>query len=102
MSADEELERAKTRAIEKMKVSLARRIIKISEEDFLPSNLKSYVRVLKVICIIAVFICGPIMGWLITEMSRGALSLNLFIVYLFPMIFLGIITAIALAMKVPE
>jgi len=102
MSGNDELERAKKKLEEKMKEHLAKRIIKISEEDFLPSSLKTHIKILRIISAVAVFVCGPIMGWLYTEMNQGALSLNLFTVYVFPMFFLALITAIVLTMKTPE
>jgi hypothetical protein len=101
MSADEELKRSMKKYEEKAKELLAKKILKMSEEEFLPSGLKTRIQILKIICTISLFLCGPIMGWLYTEMAKGVLSINLFIVYLFPMSFLGIITAIALIIKTP-
>lgn len=102
MSADEELEHARAQALEKMKRKLAKRILRSAEEETFPSRTKTCIVWLKVISTIAVFICAPIMGWLITQLANETLSANLFLVYLFPMIFIGIITAIALVMKIPE
>ena len=101
MSENDELDRAKKKLEEKMREHLARRITKISEEDFFPSGIKTCVRALKFVCALAVFICGPIMGWLYTEMVRETIAINLFIVYLFPMVFLAIIAAIVMIMKTP-
>ena len=102
MSNDDEVERAKRKVVDMMNQYLAKRILKISEEGFFPSRLKTCIVVLKVACAIAVFVCGPILGWLYTEMVRGAIEINMFIIYLLPMLFLGIITAIVLIMKAPE
>ena len=101
MSADEELERAKSGYVERAKSILAKKIAKMTEEEFFPSSLRTQIRVLKIACAVAVFICGPIMGWLIAEIVRQTINVNMFIVYLLPMIFLGIITAIVLMMKTP-
>jgi len=101
MHANDEVERAKQKLEDKMKEHLAKRILKISEEGFFPSRLKTCILILKVVCAIAVFICGPIMGWLYTELTRGTVSFGLFVVYVLPMSFLGIITALVLTMKTP-
>lgn len=85
-----------------MRQHLARKIIKMSEEDFLPSTLKTHIKIMKIVSAIAVFICGPIMGWLYTEMNSGTLSIGLFIVFVFPMLFLALLTGIALTIKTPE
>lgn len=101
MSADEELKRSMQKYEDKAKELLARKISKMSEEGFFPSGLKTRIQILKIVCTLSLFLCGPIMGWLYTEMTRETLSINLFIVYSFPMLFLGIITAIVLIIKTP-
>lgn len=101
MSANEELKRSMQKYEDRAKELLARKILKMSEEGFFPSSLKTRILILKIICTISLFICGPVMGWLYTEMVRETLSINQFIVYLFPMSFLGIITAITLITKTP-
>jgi len=102
MSADDELEIARKKFEDKMKERLAKKIVKISEEDFFPSRLKTCIVILKVVCVLAVFVCAPILGFLYTEMAKGTIATNMLILYLFPMLFIGIITAIVSTMKTPE
>jgi hypothetical protein len=102
MTADKEVEEAKNKFLDKAKNVLANKIVKASEEEFFPAGLKTCIRVLKILCSVAVFICGPIMGWLISQLASKAIDSGLFVVFLLPIIFLAIITAVVLALKTPE
>jgi len=101
-STDDELDRAKKLAEEKMRKRLADKIIKIADEDFFPSRLKNCIWVLRVACIMADIICFPILGWLYTEWTSGRMASTVFVMSLPPIVFLGLITAIVALMKIPE
>jgi F0F1-type ATP synthase assembly protein I len=100
-SADDELERAKKVAEEKIKKKLADKIVKMADEEFFPSRLKNCIWTLRVGCIMANIVCFPILGWLYGQWSSNIMSINMFVIFLIPLIFLGFITAIVALMKIP-
>jgi hypothetical protein len=102
MTGSDEIERAKQKLEEKLREHVAKRMLKISEEGFFfPSRLKTFILVLKIVCAVSIFVCGPIIGWLYTQLTAGILSLELLIIFAIPVIFLAIITAIVMTMKTP-
>lgn len=94
MSISDDLEAAlKSYGVETQR-RLARRILRISQEEPLPENLRTYIRVLKVLCPVAVAICLPLVGFAYSEMAKGTLSPGLFLITLVPLVFISAITAI--------
>lgn len=100
-SADEELERAKKLAEDKVKKRLADKIVKMADEEFFPSRLRNCIWVLRITCIVADVVCFPLFGWLYTQWANSGVSFNT-IAVLLPLVFLGFITAVVTFMKIPE
>lgn len=103
MSRKNSLDKALGKYDKKARMLLAERILKISEETPVTPALRTHLHSLKIVCGTALFICGPITGWLYNEWSKGSITLPMFGVFVIPLIFIGIITAIILLLiKIPS